>query len=42
MMSIKITDKTENITIAFIQFNDAFGRVTVMRGWQLNNNQGSK
>ena len=38
-MSIKITDKTENITITFIRFNDVFGRVTAMRGWQYQTNK---
>lgn len=38
-MSIKITDKTENIAFTFTRFNDAFGRVTVIRGWQYQTNK---
>lgn len=37
-MSIKITDTTENITITFIRFNDVFGKVVAMRGWQYQTN----
>ena len=38
-MGIKITDKTENITITFIRFNDVFGKVVAMRGWQYQTNK---
>lgn len=37
-MRVKITDRTENITITFIEFNDVFGKVVGMRGWQYQTN----
>lgn len=37
-MSIHITDKTEDITITFIRFNDVFGKVVAIRGWQYQTN----
>lgn len=41
-MGIKIIDKTENITITFIRFNDVFGKVVAMRGWQYQTNKRGK
>lgn len=33
-MKISIKDSTQNIKITFIRFDDVFGKVTAIRGWQ--------
>ena len=38
-MNIPITDKSEHITISFIRFDDIFGRVVAIKGWQYKINK---
>lgn len=41
-MKIRIKDSTQNIKISFIRFDDVFGKVTAIKGWQYQtlNNKG--